>query len=52
MEVLGYIRILRDTTSYRNDFFYPHGALFTLFLSGVFGFYVHVYAVCYSCGLL
>jgi len=27
---MGYIYILRDTASYRNDFFYPHGAWFTL----------------------
>lgn len=35
---MGYIHILRYTASYRNAFFYPHGACFSLFLSRCFAF--------------
>ena len=35
---MGYIYILRDTASYRNDFFYPHGGLFTLVTAGSLSF--------------
>ena len=43
---MGYIHILRYTASYRNDFFYPHGGLFTLVYPGSFSFYVLCCAVC------
>jgi len=38
IEVMGYIHILRYTASYRNAFFYPHGACFSLFLFRCFAF--------------
>ena len=37
---MGYIHILRDTASYRNAFFYPHGACFTLVYPESFSFCV------------
>ena len=44
IELKCYIYILRDTASYRNDFFYPHGALFYGVLPGCFAFC----CVCYG----
>ena len=35
---MGYIYILRYTAAYRNAFFYPHGACFSLFLFRCFAF--------------
>ena len=44
---MGYTYILRHGHCYRNTFFYPHGACFTLVYPGCFSFYVYVCAVCY-----
>ena len=38
IELKCYIYILRDTASYRNDFFYPHGGLIYRVLPGCFAF--------------
>ena len=54
IELKCYIYILRDTASYRNDFFYPHGALFSLVPSRCLAFFLVVVwcalVVPWSCG--